>query len=86
VKEAGYPKYEVTNWHGIIAPKGLPVEIQLKLNKAINQVLQDPEMEKTLTSDGLTAAALTPDEFGVVIRSEIARWGAVAKSRGLSIK
>ena len=86
VKEAGYPKYEVTNWHGIIAPKGVPAEIQLKLNKAINQVLQDPEMEKTLTSDGLTAAALTPDEFGVVIKSEIARWGAVAKSRGLSIK
>ena len=86
VKESGYPKYEVTNWHGIIAPKGVPVEIQMKLNKAINQVLQDPEMEKTLTSDGLTAAALTPDEFGVVIRSEIARWGAVAKSRGLSIK
>ena len=86
VKESGYPKYEVTNWHGIIAPKGLPVEIQMKLNKAINQVLQDPEMEKTLTSDGLTAAALTPAEFGVVIKSEIARWGAVAKSRGLSIK
>lgn len=86
VKEAGYPKYEVTNWHGIIAPKGVPVEIQMKLNKAINQVLQDPEMEKTLTSDGLTAAALTPAEFGVVIKSEIARWGAVAKSRGLSIK
>jgi tripartite-type tricarboxylate transporter receptor subunit TctC len=86
VKEAGYPKYEVTNWHGIIAPKGVPAEIQMKLNKAINQVLQDPEMEKTLTSDGLTAAALTPDEFGVVIKSEIARWGAVAKSRGLSIK
>ena len=86
VKESGYPKYEVTNWHGIIAPKGVPVEIQMKLNKAINQVLQDPEMEKTLTSDGLTAAALTPDEFGVVIKSEIARWGAVAKSRGLSIK
>jgi tripartite-type tricarboxylate transporter receptor subunit TctC len=86
VKEAGYPSYEVTNWHGIIAPKGVPVAIQQKLNKAINQVLQDPEMEKTLTSDGLTAAALTPEEFGVLLKSEIARWGAVAKTRGLSIK
>ncbi|MBP8035736.1 MAG: tripartite tricarboxylate transporter substrate binding protein, partial [Burkholderiaceae bacterium] len=86
VKEAGYPQYEVTNWHGIIAPKGVPVAIQQKLNKAINQVLQDKEMEKTLTSDGLTAAALTPEEFGALLKSEIARWGAVAKSRGLSIK
>jgi tripartite-type tricarboxylate transporter receptor subunit TctC len=85
-KEAGYPSYEVTNWHGIIAPKGVPVAIQQKLNKAINQVLQDPEMEKTLTSDGLTAAALTPEEFGALLKSEIARWGAVAKTRGLSIK
>ncbi|CAN1543557.1 PBP2_Bug27 domain containing protein [Burkholderiaceae bacterium] len=86
VMESGYPSYEVTNWHGIIAPKGVPVAIQDKLNKAINQVLQDPEMEKTLTSDGLTAAAISPDAFGVLLRSEIARWGALAKSRGLSIK
>lgn len=86
VMESGYPKYAVTNWHGIIAPKGLPVAIQLQLNKAINQVLQDPEMEKTLTSDGLTAAALTPEQFGMVIKEEIARWGDLAKSRGLSIK
>jgi tripartite-type tricarboxylate transporter receptor subunit TctC len=86
VMESGYPSYEVTNWHGIIAPKGVPAAIQDKLNKAINQVLQDPEMEKTLTSDGLTAAAISPQEFGVLLRSEIARWGALAKSRGLSIK
>jgi len=86
VMESGYPSYEVTNWHGIIAPKGVPAAVQDKLNKAINQVLQDPEMEKTLTSDGLTAAAISPEEFGVLLRSEIARWGALAKSRGLSIK
>ncbi len=86
VMESGYPSYQVTNWHGIIAPKGVPVAIQDKLNKAINQVLQDKEMEKTLTSDGLTAAAISPEEFGVLLRSEIARWGALAKSRGLSIK
>jgi tripartite-type tricarboxylate transporter receptor subunit TctC len=84
--ESGYSSYEVTNWHGIIAPKGVPVAIQDKLNKAINQVLQDPEMEKTLTSDGVTAAAISPEAFGVLLRSEIARWGALAKSRGLSIK
>ena len=86
VMESGYPSYEVTNWHGIIAPKGVPAAIQQKLNKAINQVLQDKAMEKTLTSDGLTAAALTPEQFGELLRSEIARWGALAKSRGLSIK
>jgi tripartite-type tricarboxylate transporter receptor subunit TctC len=29
---------------------------------------------------------LTPEEFGALLKSEIARWGAVAKTRGLSIK
>jgi tripartite-type tricarboxylate transporter receptor subunit TctC len=86
VMESGYSSYEVTNWHGIIAPKGVPVAIQEKLNKAINQVLQDKEMEKTLTSDGLTAEAISPEAFGTLLKSEIARWGALAKSRGLSIK
>jgi tripartite-type tricarboxylate transporter receptor subunit TctC len=73
----------VTNWHGIIAPRGLPREIQLKLNKAINDCMHDPKMEATLAEDGLVPANGTPDDFGKLMASEVARWGAVAKKRNI---
>ncbi|MCG2594418.1 tripartite tricarboxylate transporter substrate binding protein [Ramlibacter sp. XY19] len=83
VAESGYPAYQVTNWHGIIAPKGLPRDIQLKLNKAIQEAMFDPKMETTLGDDGLVPAKGTPEDFGTLMASEVARWGAVAKKRNV---
>jgi tripartite-type tricarboxylate transporter receptor subunit TctC len=85
VAESGYPAYQVTNWHGIIGPKGLPRDIQLKLNKAIQESMLDPKMQETLAQDGLVPAKGTPEEFGALIASEVARWGAVAKKRNIKV-
>jgi len=81
--ESGYPKYEVTNWHGLVAPKGLPKDIQAKLNKAVNESLHGPGMEQGMAQDGLTAAGGTPEEFHKLLASEIDRWGALAKKRNI---
>lgn len=81
--ESGYPKYEVTNWHGLVAPKGLPKDIQAKLNKAVNESLHGPGMEQGMAQDGLTAAGGTPEEFHKLLGSEIDRWGALAKKRNI---
>lgn len=86
VAESGYPSYQVTNWHGIIAPKGLPREIQLKLNKAIQDSMLDLKMVATLGEDGLVPAKGTPEEFGALMASEAARWGAVAKRRNVKVE
>ncbi len=83
VMEAGYPSYQVTNWHGLIAPKGLPRDIQLKLNKAVNDALKASGMEAGMAQDGLTAAGGMPEEFGALLGSEVARWGALAKKRNI---
>lgn len=83
VAEAGYPSYQVTNWHGLVAPKGLPKELQAKLNKAVNESLYDQKMEAGMAQDGLTAAGGTPEEFQALLASEIARWGALAKKRAI---
>lgn len=85
VMEAGFPNFQVTNWHGLIGPKGLPPEIVKKLNAAINEALKAPGMDTHLASDGLTAAAGTPEEFGALLRSEIERWGALVKVKGIKL-
>lgn len=84
--EAGFPAYAVTNWHGIIGPKGIPQDIVDKLNKAINESLTAQGMDTGLASDGLTAAGGTPQAFGKLIEEEIARWGALVKKRGIKVE
>ena len=81
--EAGFPQYQVTNWHGLIAPKGLPKDIQAKLNRAVNDALHGGTMEEGMSQDGLSAAGGSPEEFGELLKSEIDRWGALAKKRNI---
>ena len=79
VMESGYPTYEVTNWHGILGPKGMPREVVDRLNRDINEVLKTEELRNLLASDGLEPAGGTPADFAAVLKSEVARWGEVAR-------
>jgi tripartite-type tricarboxylate transporter receptor subunit TctC len=85
VMEAGFPSYQVTNWHGIIGPKGMPAPIVAKLNKAINESLTAPGMDAHMAQDGLSAAGGTPEEFGALLKSEIERWGTLVKAKGIKL-
>ncbi len=74
VAEAGYPSYEVTNWHGLVGPRGLPKDIVARLNREANESLKSDDVKKILASDGLEPAGGTPEELGAIIKKEIGRW------------
>jgi len=85
IEEVGYPGYEVTNWHGLVGPKGLPREIVARLNKEIGEVVKSEEMKKNLTAEGLEPAGGTPERFGQILKSEMARWAKVVQQAGIKI-
>jgi tripartite-type tricarboxylate transporter receptor subunit TctC len=76
----------VTNWHGIIGPKGIPQDIVNKRNKAINESPTAPGMDTGMASDGLTAAGGTPQEFGALLAEETTRWGALVQKRAIKVE
>src|SRR5262249_23887754 len=78
------PGYEASNWYGIGAPKGTPVEIIDKLNKEINAALGDPKMKARLADLGGTPLLGSPADFGRLIAEETEKWGNVI--RALNIK
>jgi tripartite-type tricarboxylate transporter receptor subunit TctC len=84
VKETGVD-YEVAAWHGFFAPAGTPAAIVEKVNKEINAILQDPALRKRFEQDGIEAIGGTPQDFGKYVRSEIERWGTVAKQAQIKI-
>ena len=86
IMESGYPTFEVTVWHGLIGPKGIPADIVEKINKATRESLGTPEMTEQLASDGLTATGDTPAEFGALIAEEVRRWGNLIKARNITLK
>ena len=83
VAEAGVSKYEEYNWYGILAPRGVPAPVLAKLNADIVAVLRSPDVEQKFVADGAEVIANTPQEFAKFIRSEIDKYAAVVKQRGL---
>ena len=79
--ELGYKGFEVSNWFGVIAPKGTPAPIVAKLNEAVNRALKDPELAERITSQGNVVGGGTPAEFAKFIASESARWSKIIKEK-----
>jgi tripartite-type tricarboxylate transporter receptor subunit TctC len=81
--ELGYPQVEADNWYGMVAPIATPPAIVARLHQATVEALRDPGVQEKLSSQGLTLVGDTPDQFTAYIRSEIEKWGKVAKAAGL---
>ena len=80
--ESGVPEFKVSNWFGITAPRGTPVEVQKSLHSKVHEMLQDPAVLKNLEAAGAIPAELGPEDFGKKIASETQRWGKLLKGSG----
>ena len=81
--ENGYPKVEVLNWQGLIAPKGTPKAIIDKLNAAANEALKDPQLRELMLSQGNEIGGGSPADFAALIKSESIKWSAVVKTANI---
>ena len=80
------PGYEVSQWYGVGAPKGTPVEITDKLNKEINGGLADPKMKARFADLAGIPIAGSPADFGNFIAAETEKWGKVIKFAGIKLE
>jgi tripartite-type tricarboxylate transporter receptor subunit TctC len=77
--ELGYPQLNVSLWYGLVAPAGTPPPVIDKLNRAVGEVLQAPEVVERLHAQGAEPMRGTPDAFAAFMRSEMAKWAPVVK-------
>lgn len=81
VNEAlGLKNFEADQWYGVVAPAGTPRDVVMKLNTQINALLGSDAMKTRLSSEGAIATPTTPEAYGQLIVSEIARWKPVMTS------
>jgi tripartite-type tricarboxylate transporter receptor subunit TctC len=81
--EQGYPNTDATNWYALLAPAKTPTAVIQKLNKAVNDALDDPVIHEKLIKLGATPAAGTPEALGTFMKAEYEKWGRVVHDRGI---
>jgi tripartite-type tricarboxylate transporter receptor subunit TctC len=77
--------FEADSWFGLMMPAGTPREIILKLNAETLKILGTQEVKDRLLSQGGVAVGGTPDELAARIKTDIAKWGKVARTANIKI-
>lgn len=77
------PGYEASIWYGIGAPRDTPGEVIAKLNREINAIAADPQVQARLAGMGIDPMPMTPAEFGKFVAAEVEKWGGVIRAANL---
>ena len=77
VAEQGWPKFEMTQWYGLLAPASLAASATDKLAAAAARAVREPAALERLQTDAAIAVGSTPAEFAAFIAEERERWKPV---------
>jgi len=70
VAESGFPGYQVSEWFGFIGPPGLPDDIVIRMNKAINDAARAADVAARFDTMGLVVTPTTPSGFAAILAEE----------------
>ncbi len=85
IAEAGVPGYAASTWYGAMLPTGTPREIVARLNAEINKVLQLADVRDRLLSLGAVTLGGTPEAFGQLIATDVAKFARVVKAANMQV-
>lgn len=83
--EIGVSGMEISNWFGVFAPAGTPVEIVQRLNRELNAIVRQPDVVKRFERVGAEPATGTPEQFATLYRTESENWKAVIKRANIRL-
>ncbi len=85
IAEQGLPGYVVDGWYGVYAPAGTPKDIAMKLNAALNRVVQKAEFQRRLEPEGLVVTPGTPEAFDAFVQGEVVRWNKIVVENKITV-
>jgi tripartite-type tricarboxylate transporter receptor subunit TctC len=79
------PDYEVDSWYALFAPAQTSPAIVAKMQKAIVQTIQLPEVKQKLLEQGGDTVGSTPEYLGQVVKKELAKWPGIIKAANIRV-
>lgn len=81
--EAGLPPFNAGTWAALFGPAKLPTDIAQRMNRALNTVMQQPDVRERITALGFDLAGSTPDEMGQFLQDQLVAWAKAFKDAGM---
>jgi tripartite-type tricarboxylate transporter receptor subunit TctC len=83
LEESGVAGYEYEPWYGMFGPATLPKPLVARLNQLVNGIIREPAIRDQFARQGLEVQTLTSEQFGEILRSDVAKWGKIIRDAGV---
>jgi tripartite-type tricarboxylate transporter receptor subunit TctC len=77
--EAGFSGFVAAQWIGLLTASGTPPEIVQRLNAAVNEALEDKNVQARLAQQGVKTVGGTSEQFRSFIASDVLNWERIAR-------
>jgi len=84
MQEAGVKDFQFTQWLALLAPAKTPPAVVSRLNAALKNALNAPEVKEKFQSQAFESFITTPDEAGRYLAAEVQRFSKLIKARGIT--
>lgn len=81
--EAGLTGFELTCYHGMWFPAGVPADIVRRLQAEAAKAIAMPEVRDYLMKNGLIPVGSSPEEFSAFLEMDVARYQGIAGKIGI---
>lgn len=86
VAESGVPGFDATAWISMMAPAATPRDIVARINTELNKSLGVPEVRERMLTLGTDPVGGSAEEFGAMLKVELAKWAKAVKISGAKVE
>ncbi|HEX9434973.1 MAG TPA: tripartite tricarboxylate transporter substrate binding protein [Burkholderiales bacterium] len=83
IVEAGFPKFPIASWAGMLGPARMPKETTERLNRELNALLRRGEVRETLLKQAFDPKGSTTEEFSAYVKEQYETWGRAIREAGI---
>jgi putative tricarboxylic transport membrane protein len=77
--EAGVKGFNLDAWAGLVAPAGTPAAVVQKLNTALREIIDSPDVQARFKNVGFEGFSSTPEELAAFIKVQLGVWEKMVK-------
>ena len=84
--ELGYPQIKDYTWSAMMASIKTPQDVIVKMNQAVNTVLQMPDVREQMDKAGLVVMGGSLQQTNDYMTEEVNRWSQIVKAVGAKVE
>jgi tripartite-type tricarboxylate transporter receptor subunit TctC len=85
IGESALPGFESATWFALFGPKGMDPQVVERLNAAVRQAVEAPDIRQRMLDTGNTPRWESTEQFRATVKANRARWAEVVRASGATV-